>query len=235
MNYSEVMSDLQQKGSEQTKKIFTRHGAREPYYGVKVADLKILQKKIKTDHHLALQLFDSGNSDAMYLAGMIADPKLFQKDVLQNWAEKAYWYMISEFTVAGVTAESRFGWELASEWINSDKENIASAGWATYSWLVSLTPNNEIDVKLIETLLLTIKEKIHSSQNRVRYTMNGFIISVGAYIPDFKETALKAADFIGKVKVFMGQTSCKVPDARPYIENIYSMGRAGKKRKSALC
>ena len=36
-------------------------------------DLKKYQKRIKKDYQLSLDLYDSGVSDAMYLAGLIAD------------------------------------------------------------------------------------------------------------------------------------------------------------------
>jgi 3-methyladenine DNA glycosylase AlkD len=65
MTVDEIMQQLQQMGSEQTKKVFLRHGAREPFFGVKVEDLKKIQKKVKSDYQLSLQLFNTGNSDAM--------------------------------------------------------------------------------------------------------------------------------------------------------------------------
>ena len=68
----QVMKALKAKGSEQTRKIFERHGAAGgEMYGVKVADLKVIAKTIKGDQELALALFESGNYDAMYLAGMV--------------------------------------------------------------------------------------------------------------------------------------------------------------------
>ena len=70
----EVVAELKTLGSESNKKVLVRHGAREPFYGVKIEDLKKIQKRIKKDHDLALALYDTGISDAMYLAGLIADP-----------------------------------------------------------------------------------------------------------------------------------------------------------------
>lgn len=230
-----ILEDLKTLGSEQTKKIFQRHGAREPFFGVKVSDLKRIVKKVKTNHQLSLDLYNTGNSDAMYLAGLICDPSKFSKPDLQHWVEHAYWYMLSEYTVASAAAESHFGWKLASEWIHSDKEMIQSAGWSTYSNLVSIIPNKELNDELISDLLKQVELTIHQSMNRVRYTMNGFVIAVGVYIPEFKKEALEVAEMIGKVSVFMGETSCKVPSARPYIEKVYSKGTAGKKRKRAIC
>ena len=69
MSLKDVMAELKKLGNEQQKKTYFRHGVREPVYGVKIADLKVIQKKVKKDYELSLQLYDTGNSDAMYLAG----------------------------------------------------------------------------------------------------------------------------------------------------------------------
>ncbi len=73
MTTEEIMVELHRYGSEQTKKVLIKHGAREPFFGVKVQDLKKIVKKVKKNHALALELYATGNSDAMYLAGLITD------------------------------------------------------------------------------------------------------------------------------------------------------------------
>ena len=81
MTKDEIMLQLSEMGTEQTKKTFIRHGAKEPLFGVKVADLKTIQKKVKKDYKLSLELFDTGNGDAMYLAGLIADETKMTKRI----------------------------------------------------------------------------------------------------------------------------------------------------------
>jgi len=235
MTATEVMTQLKKLGSAQTKKTFLRHGAREPFFGVKVADLKVIQKKIKKDHALALELFDTGNSDAMYLAGFIVEPAKMTRADLRKWAKGAYWYMISCFTVAWVASESPFGREMALEWIDTDSEQIAAAGWSTYGSLVALKPDAELDFAEIEKLLGRVKAQIGSAPNRVRYCMNGFVISVGGFVAPLTAKAKATAKAVGPVEVDMGDTSCKVPDAFDYIAKMEKMGRVGKKRKSAMC
>lgn len=235
MTKEEVMLELERFGNEQTKKVLMRHGAREPFYGVKVGDLKTIVKKIKTDHTLALELYRTGHSDAMYLAGLIADEKLVTRQELQEWAEGAYWYMLSEYTVPWLAAESPFGWELALEWIESAEEGIASAGWATLSNLISLRPDEALDLEKLSQLLDHVAGTIHQSRNRVRYTMNGFVIAAGSFVPALTEKANEVASSIGKVSVDMGGTACKVPLATAYIKKIEDKGYIGKKRKSARC
>lgn len=236
MNLKEVMKTLESLGSEQSKKVLVKHGAREPFYGVKVADLKShIVKKVKKDYELSLELYNTGNSDAMYLAGLIAEPEKMTKEQLNDWALKAYWYMISEYTVAWVTAESNFGWALALEWIENKSENIASAGWATLSSIVAIKNDDDLDLPYMEKLLNIVSKEIHHSQNRVRYTMNGFVIAVASYVLPLKNKALEVALEIGKVEVEMGGTSCKVPFAKEYIKKVEARGKIGVKRKRALC
>ena len=84
----EVMARLATKGREPTKRLRLKHGAREPLYGVQIADLKVIAKKLKGRQDLALELFATGNGDAQYLAGMIADGRLMTKTQLDRWAKR---------------------------------------------------------------------------------------------------------------------------------------------------
>jgi 3-methyladenine DNA glycosylase AlkD len=235
MTLEEIMKQLEEMGSEQTKSTFIRHGAREPFFGVKVGDLKKLVKHVKKDQQLALDLYDTGNSDAMYLAGLSINPKLMTKEKLWEWVEKAYWYMVSEYTVAGVAAESPYGRELANEWIKSDNEMIACAGWSTYANYISITPDEKLDWDEISHYLQFVKKNIHQERNRVRYNMNTFVIAVGAYIAALHEEAKGVAAKIGKVHVDVGNTACKVPLATDYIQKIEEKGKIGAKKKTCIC
>ncbi len=232
---SNIMKELEAMGSEQTRKTFSRHGAPENMFGVKIGDMKLIVKRIKKDYQLAIDLFNTGNSDAMYLAGLIGDETKMTKADLNKWAKKSTWHMISEYTVPFVASESQYGWDLAIEWINSNRENVASAGWATLSAYVSITADEKLDMKVIEKLLDIVRKDIHQSTNRVRYTMNVFVISVGGYVRALASKAKETALAIGEVSVTMGNTACKVPDALPYIEKMEKTYPEGKKRKTARC
>ncbi|WP_246943218.1 DNA alkylation repair protein [Bacillus pinisoli] len=235
MTISEIMDQLQEYGSEQTKKIYLAHGAKEPLHGVKVGDLKKLVKHVKKDQELGLALYSTGNHDAMYLAGLSVNPKLMEKEVLQEWVRAANWYMLAEYTVAGVAAESRFALELAKEWILSDQEMIAVTGWSTYAHYLSITPTEHLDMNEITSYLQHVEKSIHAERNRVRYAMNQFVICVGSFVEPLHEEALLIADRIGKVHVDVGNTACKVPNAKDYINKIKDKGYIGKKKKTTIC
>jgi 3-methyladenine DNA glycosylase AlkD len=232
---SQVMTALKQKGSAQTRKTFARHGAPEAMFGVKVADLKTIAKKIKGQQALAYALYESGNSDAMYLAGIVADGSQMTRKQLESWVKGATWYMLSEYTVPWVATESPYARDLALKWIDSKKQSIASSGWCTYAGIVAVTPDEALDLAEVKQLLERVVKQIDTAPNRVRYTMNGFVIAVGAYVKPLLKQAKAAAKKIGTVSVDMGDTACKVPRALEYIEKIEKSGRVGKKRKTIKC
>jgi hypothetical protein len=171
----------------------------------------------------------------MYLAGLSVNPKLMTKDVLQDWANKAYWYMVAEYTVAQVTAESEYALDLAKEWIDSEQGMIAVVGWSAYANYLSITPDEALDIDEIRMLLNRVKDHVHDERNRVRYVMNSFVISVGSYVPKLTEEAKQVAESIGKVHVDVGNTACKVPLAKDYIKKVEDKNRIGMKRKTCIC
>ena len=235
MKLEAVMDELTSMGSEQIKKIYLNHGAKEPFFGVKVGDMKTIVKKIKKNHELSLELFDTGNSDAQYLAGLIADEKKISKKELQHWVKKASWYMINEYTVPWIAAESKFGYELGLEWSQSEEDSVCSSGWNTLSSLCTIKPDVELDKKEFKKLLKFIEKNIHSAQNRTRYTMNGFVMACGQCVVGLYDEAFQVAKKIGEVKVDLGKTACKVPLADQYLEKMKSSNYLGKKKKQARC
>src|SRR5688500_6922770 len=91
MTAKEILEEIKPLGQESYKKLlFKNYVVKEPCFGVKIVDLKRIQKRIKKDYQLALDLYDTGNYDAMYLAGLIADDARMTKKDLQRWVEKAY-------------------------------------------------------------------------------------------------------------------------------------------------
>ncbi|MEJ6728097.1 MAG: DNA alkylation repair protein [Akkermansiaceae bacterium] len=235
MTVEEVITGLEALGNEQTKKTHLRHGATEPLFGVKVGDLKKVLKKTKKNHSLALDLYATGNSDAMYLAGMMADEKVVTAAQLKKWAKQAKWSMISNYTVAGLAGESSHALALGQSWIDDKKELIAAAGWCTLTNYLSITPDEEIDNTLFTKLLQRVVTEIHGERNEVKAAMNGYVIALASYVPSLTKKARQAAAKIGKVTVDQGNTDCKTPDAIAMIDKIEEKGRIGTKRKTCRC
>ena len=235
MTSKEVLSQLEKMANPQIKAILLKHGIKEPLLGVKIGDMKPIQKKIKKDHKISMELYNSGVYDAMYLAGLIADEEKMTKKEINDWAKRSNSSGTSEYTVSWVAAESKYGWELGMEWIDSPNELIASSGWSTLAGWLSLKPDSELDIKTIRSLLKRIEKQIHKAPNRVRYVMNNFIICSGSYVKELTAECMELSDRIGTVMVDMAGTACKVPAAADYIKKVEARGGLGKKKKTVKC
>jgi 3-methyladenine DNA glycosylase AlkD len=235
MNVNEIMTLLQANGSESIKKTLLKHGVKEPFFGVKIEYLKTIQKKIKKNYEFAKELYETGNADAMYLAGLIADDALMTKVDLQNWVEMAVSNNISEYTVPWVATEGRFGYEMGLKWIDDKRENVAAAGWSTLGNLVALKPDGEFDLAVIRSLFARILKDIYAAPDRVKYQMNSFIISVACYVPELTDEALATAKAIGTITIDMNGTACKIPEAQVYVDKLKARGKLGVKKKTVKC
>ncbi len=235
MSAKEILEELKTFGSPSIKKVLKNHGVQEPFFGVKIGDMKKIQKRIKKDYQLALDLYDTGNYDAMYLAGLVADDAKMTKKDLNHWAITAVGGALACATVPWVAAGSNHGYEIALEWIESEKENVASAGWSTLSSLVALKDDDDLDLPGLKRLVERVRKTIHQQPDDVREAMNGFLIAIGTYVQELSDLAAQAAKKVGKVTVDMGETACEVPDALERIQKARETGVIGKKRKTVKC
>lgn len=235
MDLQTVLQELASLGTERTKKTYLHQGAHEPLFGVATGAMKPIVKRIKTNQALADELYDTGNYDAMYLAGMIADPKAMTEADFDRWMAGAYFYMISDYIVAVTLAETDFAQAVSDRWIATGSELFVSAGYSCYCWLLGNRKDEEFDREKLNTMLETVEKTIHSSPDRAKYAMNNFVSTVGvSYIPLHQE-ALRVATAIGAVEVFRGKTKCSVPVAADVIRKAVDSGRLGFKRKSVRC
>jgi len=235
MTATEILAEIKPLGSESYRRVMFNHGVKEPCYGVKISDLQKIVKRVKRDYQLALDLYDTGVYDAMYLAGLIADDARMTKTDLQGWVDRAYCQGLSSATVPWVAAGSAHGWELGMAWIDSERPLVAVTGWATLGSLVSIKPDTHLDLDELHRLLQRVQRTIHQEADLVRYQMNSFVIAVGSYVQPLTDTAIQIAEQIGPVMADLGNNACQVPFAPDYIRKVQQRGTIGKKRKTAKC
>ena len=214
MNYAEVLKQLEAFGSEQTRKTYRRHGAVGPMFGVKFGDLNKLVRQIKSDHSLALELWESGLFDARVLATMVADPARITMTALAKWMKDVDCHSLSA-ALSNVAQRSPVAAKMMARGMKSRTELVTSTAWVMLGGIARETPGlfSKAEYK---AFLKTIEQEIHQSKNRVKASMNGALIGIGTYVDE--KAALIVAKRIGQVEVDHGDTSCKTPLAEPYIQ-----------------
>lgn len=223
MNYKDLIQELKSLGTEQNRKTYKRHGVQGELYGVSYAHLGTLKKKIKVDHELARQLWESGVHDARILATMIADPAQ-GSSVVDDWIKDVNSYVLTD-ALATFAAQSSPDPKKIDKWLKSKDEWIGCFGWSLFARLART--GGPFSDEALEQYLDTIEHDIHRAKNRVRHSMNSAVIGIGGRNEKLQKKALAAAARIGKVEVDHGDTDCKTPDAAAYIRK--TAARAAKK------
>lgn len=229
------MQELEGLGKERLKKMYMSNGAHEPLFGVATGDMKPMSKIIKKNQLLAEQLYATGNYDAMYFAGVIADPQAMAEADFERWIDGAYFYMLSDYVVAVTLAETDIAQEVADKWIASGEELKMSAGWSCYCWLLGNRPDREFSESKIADMLQMVENTIHDSPERTKYAMNNFIYTVATSYMPLHERAVETAKAVGPVEVQKDKKKSKLLNALDNIRKAADRGQLGFKRKYVRC
>ncbi|MFJ7970891.1 DNA alkylation repair protein [Psychrobacillus sp. NPDC096389] len=235
MNLEMVMQELEALGKERMKKMYMSNGAHEPLFGVATGAMKPIAKKIRIDQPLAEELYATGNYDAMYFAGIIADPKGMTESDYERWIDAAYFYMLSDYVVAVTLSESDIAQEVSDKWIASGDELRMSAGWSCYCWLLGNRKDVEFSESKISKMLDIVKNTIHDSPERTKSAMNNFVYTVGiSYVPLHKK-AVETAKEMGVVEMKRENKKNSFLNASESIQKELDRGKLGFKRKYVRC
>ena len=235
MTAADILKQLKPLGSESYARVLKNHGVKEPVFGVKIEELKKFQKRIKTDYQLALDLYDTGVYDAMYLAGLVADDAKMTKRDLRGWLAKATCDALCGFTVAvgGGGEQARPGAGPGVDRFRRGTRRHDRLGDAHQPRFdhrrcrprparaeASPAARGGHDPRAAEPRPLR-HERLRDRGRQLRPALTALAIEVG--------------EKVGRVTVDMGDTSCKVPSAPEYIRKVQQRGSIGKKRKTAKC
>lgn len=230
MSLREAMAALERAGTAQNRKIYGRHGATEPMFGVSYGDLGTLAKAYRGEHELGVELFATGNHDARQLAAKIVEPARFTNKLADSWVRAVDCYITAE-AVAGVVARSPVARSRSDAWRDRRGEWVASTGWAVAAFSAddeAVWSNADL-----QALLRQIEAEIHDRPNRVRHEMNMAIITIGLRSPGLRRNAVATAKRVGRVVVDHGETNCKTPEAIGYIEKAEAHRAAKAARENA--
>jgi 3-methyladenine DNA glycosylase AlkD len=235
MDFETVMQELEALGKERMKKMYISNGAHEPLFGVATGAMKPLSKIIKKNQPLADELYATGNYDAMYFAGVIADPMAMTEADFERWMDGAYFYMLSDYVVAVTLAETDIAQAVADKWIASGEELKMSAGWSCYCWLLGSRKDSEFSASKLSSMLDQVANTIHHSPERTKSAMNNFIFTVGISFLPLHEKALETAKTVGPVEMKREKKKSSILLASENIQKELDRGRLGFKRKYVRC
>ncbi len=235
MQLTEVMEELENLGTDYNKKRYLSMGAKEPVFGVATGKMKPLSKQINIDHALAEELYATGNYDAMYFAGVIADPNKMTVEDYDRWIDEAYYFMLGDAVVSVTLSESTIAEEVADRWIASEGDLKQSAGWSCYCWLLGSRKDEEFSKEKLQGMLEQVKENIQEATPHAKDAMSNFVYTVATSFVPLHEEATTIAEEIGELTIERENKKPKVLNAYENIQKQIEKDRIGFKRKYVRC
>src|SRR5215471_8304837 len=105
MTINEILARLKSLGDDARRAHNTKAGAPDNQFGVKMGDIRAIAKKIKTDHELALKLWDTSNVEAQHLATLVIKPRSLSADDVDRLTRSTTCAQVAEWLNSYVVAQ----------------------------------------------------------------------------------------------------------------------------------
>ncbi|RYD61797.1 MAG: DNA alkylation repair protein [Verrucomicrobiaceae bacterium] len=216
MQLDEVMAALKAAGNDKVKKLDVRNGAGENQFGVKSGDIRVLAKKLKGQPELAIELWDTGNADAMLLAVLLMNPKQITAAELEKMVRSITFTNLADWLDSYVTKVNPQNELLREKWMKSTHPMTLRAGWSLTARRVEKEPEG---LDLI-ALLDRIEKEMSSAPPIVQWTMNYCLAQIGIHFPEHRKRALAIGETLEVFRDYPTSKGCTSPFAPIWINEM---------------
>jgi 3-methyladenine DNA glycosylase AlkD len=214
MTLNETLEQLKARGNETTRKHNTKYGAGDNQFGVKHGDIRVLAKKIGTNHELALSLWKTGNADAQLLAVLLIAPKNLSAEAMDRLVRSVAFAHVADWLMSYVVKQHPDKETLRQQWMATDDPWAARAGWSLTAGRVVKSPEG-LDVV---ALLDRIESEMGRADPAVQWTMNSVLAEIGIHFPKLRKRAIAIGETLGIYRDYPVSKGCTSPFAPIWIE-----------------
>ena len=193
-------------------------GAGDNQFGVALGDIRMVAKKIKTDHALALSLWDTGNVDAQFLATLLMEPKKLSAKEMDRLVRSIAYVRVADWLISYVLANFPDKETLREGWMDDDERWAARAGWQLTASRVAKSPDG-LD---LPALLDRIESEMADARPEVQWTMNNTLANIGIHIPKLRKRAIAIGEKLGIYRDYPVSKGCTSPFAPIWINAMVS-------------
>lgn len=216
MTLKDALAQLKARGDDKVVARNRRNGAGDNQFGVAMGDIRKLAATIKTDHALAMQLWDTGNIDARLLAVLVLDPKKLSRADIDRMVRAADFPQLADWLNSYIVKNHADKESLRQAWMLDDDPWAARAGWTLTSERVSKRPDG-LD---LAALLDRIESEMASAPAPAQWTMNSCLAGIGIHHPELRKRALAIGERLGIYRDYPVSKGCTSPFAPIWINEL---------------
>jgi 3-methyladenine DNA glycosylase AlkD len=218
MTLNDALKELKALGNAKVRAQNVKSGAGDNQFGVSLGDIRGLAKKFRTNHPLALSLWDTGNVDAQFLATLLIEPKKLSADEMAGMVRSIAFVRVADWLNAYVVRQHPDNETLRQEWMSMNDRWAARAGWDLTAERVAKSP----DGLALPALLDRIESEMASANPEVQWTMNNALAAIGIHFPEHRKRAIAIGEKVGIYRDYPVSKGCTSPFAPTWINAMVS-------------
>lgn len=216
LTLEDALRELESLGSAGVRAQNAKRGAGDNQFGVARGDLRKLAARLKTNHDLALALWQTGNVDAQFLATLLLKVDLLSADDLERLVQSASFDWVADWLHSYVVKEHPEKETLGTRWLLSADRWLARAGWQLTAGRVAKSPEG-LD---LDALLERIENEMGNAAPEVQWTMNACLAEIGIHFPEHRTRALAIGEKLGVYRDYPCSKGCTSPFAPIWINEM---------------
>jgi 3-methyladenine DNA glycosylase AlkD len=218
MTLNETLKQLKALGDAKVRAQNAKSGAGDNQFGVSLGNIRVLTKKIRTDHELALSLWETGNIDAQFLSTLLIEPKKLSAKEMDRMVRSVSFVRVADWLNAYVVRQHPDKEALRQDWMAAEDRWAARAGWDLTAERVAKSPDG-LD---LPALLARIESEMADAKPEVQWTMNNTLAAVGIHFPKHRKRAIAIGEKLGIYRDYPVSKGCTSPFAPIWINAMVS-------------
>lgn len=185
-------------------------------HGINLSKMRALAKKVKTNHALAKELWETGETAPRLLALLICKPREFSADELDGMLRETRAPKVNEWFVSYVAKKSPLAEDMRQRWFDDADPTVNAAAWSLTSERVVKKPDG-LD---LEHLLDLIERDMKDAPKRPQWAMNETLANIGIHNPDLRPRALAIGNELQVLADYPTAPGCISPFAPIWITEM---------------
>jgi 3-methyladenine DNA glycosylase AlkD len=218
MTLKETLKQLEALGNEKVRTRNKKLGGGDNQFGVQLGDIRKLATKIKTNHELAIALWETGNVDARLLAILLMKPKNLSGTEMDRMVRSARFAQVADWLNSYVVKNHPDKEALRQVWMAADDSWAARAGWSLTSERIAKSPEG----LNLPALLERIESEMGGAAPEVQWTMNFCLAGIGIQFPKYRKRAIAIGETLGLYRDYPVSKGCTSPFAPIWINEMVS-------------
>lgn len=189
---AEVLAWFERRGTKRNREGLARYGIVASHvFGVSVADIRTLGKRLGRDHELALALWDTGWYEARMLTAFVDEPAHVTPRQMDRWARDFDNWAICDGLCFHLFDKTPHAWRKVDAWASRREEFVRRAAFALLAGL-ALHDRTTPDGSFLHALTL-IENAAADERNFVKKGVSWALRSIGTRNAPLHAAALELA------------------------------------------